>query len=147
VPVLAAWQGFVVRELPVRHRPRKFGRSKFGPSRFVHGFFDLVTVMFLTRRARSPLDFFGSLALLFFVTGLGISLYFLGEWIAGKGLHVRPLMLLGIGMIIVAIQIGSMGLLGEMLSSMRAERETWSFRERLQREEARPRPVQPRAEL
>jgi hypothetical protein len=56
-------------------------------------------------------------------------------------------MLLGIGMIIVAIQIGSMGLLGEMLSSMRAERETWSFRERLQREEARHRPVQPRVEL
>ena len=146
IPVLAAWHGFLVRELPVRHRPRKFGRSKFGAARFVHGFFDLVTVMFLTRRARSPLYFFGSLALLFFVAGLAIDLYFLGEWIAGRGLHVRPLMLLGVGMIIVAIQIGSMGLLGEMLSSMRAERETWSFRERLPREESRSRAVPSRAE-
>jgi len=131
IPVLASWQGFAVTEIPVRHRPRKFGRSKFGAARFLHGFFDLVTVMFLTRRASSPLYFFGSLALLFFAVGLAISLYFLVEWIEGRGLHVRPLMLLGIGMIIVAIQIGSMGLVAEMLSSERAERQTWSFRERL----------------
>ena len=131
IPVLAAWQGFVVAELPVQHHPRKFGRSKFGPRRFLNGFFDLVTVTFLTRRGRSPLYLFGGLALVFFLTGLGIDLYFLGEWVIGRGLHVRPLMLLGVALIIVAIQIGSIGLLAEMLSSARAERETWSFRERL----------------
>jgi len=131
IPVLAAWQGYVVREIPVRHRARAYGRSKFGPTRFLHGFFDLITVMFLTRRSSSPLYFFGGLALAFFLIGLGIDLYFLVEWLAGRGLRVRPLMLLGVGMIIVAIQIGSMGLLAEMLSSERAERQSWSFRERL----------------
>jgi glycosyltransferase involved in cell wall biosynthesis len=132
IPVLAAWQGFVVRELPVHHRPRKFGRSKFGATRFLHGFFDLVTVMFLTRRGRSPLYFFGTLALAFFVLGVAIDAWFLLQWIAGHGLRVRPLMLLGVGLVIVAIQIGSMGLVAEMLIAERAERQTWSFRARLE---------------
>lgn len=131
VPVLAAWHGFQVREIPVRHHPRKFGRSKFGASRFLHGFFDLVTVMFLTRRGRSPLYFFGALALLFLVAGIVIDAYFLVLWIEGHGLRVRPLMLLGVGLVIVAIQFGSMGLLAEMLSFQRADRESWTFRERL----------------
>jgi glycosyltransferase involved in cell wall biosynthesis len=131
IPVLAAWHGFRVREVPVRHHARKFGRSKFGASRFMHGFFDLVTVMFLTRRGRSPLYFFGTIALLFFVAGLAIDGWFLVRWIQGHGLRVRPLMLLGVGLVIVAIQIGSMGLLAEMLSARRGARESWSFRETL----------------
>jgi glycosyltransferase involved in cell wall biosynthesis len=130
IPVLAAWQGFRVREIPVRHHPRKFGRSKFGASRYLHGFFDLVTVMFLTRRGSSPLYFFGGLALLFGIAGVAIEGWFLVYWLQGHGLHVRPLMLIGIGLIIVAIQILSMGLLAEMLSALGAERQTWSFRER-----------------
>ena len=97
----------------------------------LHGLFDLVTVMFLTRRGRSPLYFFGALALLFFAAGVLIDGYFLVLWSMGHGLRVRPLMLLGVGLVIVAIQIGSMGLLAEMLSAARSERETWSFRERL----------------
>jgi hypothetical protein len=132
IPVLAAWQGYTVREIPVHHRPRKFGTSKFGPARFLHGFFDLATVMFLTRRSRSPLYFFGTLALVFFVLGVVIDLWFLWQWIQGHGMRVRPLMLLGVGLVIVAIQIGSMGLLAEMLSAERAERETWSLRARLE---------------
>ncbi len=131
IPVLAAWEGFRVAEVPVRHRPRKYGSSKFGARRFLHGFFDLITVMFLTRRGRSPLYFFGGLALLFLILGLTIDIYFLVRYLQGFGLRVRPLMLLGIGFIIVGIQIGSMGLLAEMLSAWRAERQTWSFRERL----------------
>ena len=131
IPVLAAWEGFRVVELPVRHHPRRYGRSKFGARRFLHGFFDLVTVMFLTRRGRSPLYFFGGLALLFLAAGVLIDGTFLVRYLQGEGQRVRPLMLLGIGLIIVAIQIGSMGLLAEMLSAARAERQTWSFRERL----------------
>lgn len=132
IPVLAAWQGFRVVEVPVHHRPRKHGESKFGPSRFTHGFFDLVTVMFLTRRGRSPLYFFGTLALVFFVLGIAIDAWFLVQWILGHGMRVRPLMLLGVGLVIVAIQIGGMGLLAEMLSAARADRETWTFRARLE---------------
>jgi len=131
VPVLAAWEGFRVGEIAVRHHPRKYGQSKFGAKRFLHGFFDLVTVMFLTRRGRSPLYFFGAIALVFFLGGLAIDGTFLVRWMLGEGMRVRPLLLLGIGLIIVGIQIGSMGLLAEMLSSWRAERQSWSFRERL----------------
>ena len=131
IPVLAAWEGFRVAEIAVRHHPRKYGQSKFGARRFLHGFFDLVTVMFLTRRGRSPLYFFGAIALVFLLAGLAIDGTFLVRWLLGEGMRVRPLMLLGIGLIIVGIQIGSMGLLAEMLSSWRAERQTWNFRERL----------------
>ncbi len=130
IPVLAAWQGFQVTEVPVQHHARKYGQSKFGPRRFLHGFFDLVTVMFLTRRGRSPLHFFGALALVFLLAGVLLDGWFLVQWMGGAPMRVRPLMLLGIGLIIVGIQIGSMGLLAEMLSAQRAARESWSFRER-----------------
>ncbi|UCE04160.1 MAG: glycosyltransferase family 2 protein [Candidatus Latescibacterota bacterium] len=130
IPVLVAWQGYQVREIAVRHHARKYGQSKFGAARFLHGFFDLITVMFLTRRGSSPLYFFGTVALVFFLVGVGIDGWFLLQWLQGEGLRVRPLMLLGVGLIIVAIQIGSMGLLAEMLSAARAERQSWSFRER-----------------
>lgn len=131
IPVLAAWHGFTVRELPVHHRPRKFGQSKFGASRFLKGFFDLVTVMFITRRARSPLYFFGMVALAFLVAGVAIDAWFVVQWFQGYGMRVRPLMLIGVGLVIVGIQIGSMGLLAEMISAQRAERQVWSYRERL----------------
>ncbi len=131
IPVLAAWEGFQVQEIPVRHHARKYGTSKFGAQRFMHGFFDLITVMFLTRRGRSPLYFFGALALLFLLAGLAIDGVFFVRWLQGYGLRVRPLMLLGIGLIIVGIQIGSMGLLADRLSAWRAGRERYHFRERL----------------
>jgi len=115
----------------VHHRPRKFGVSKFGPARFLHGFFDLITVMFLTRRARSPLYFFGFIALLFLLSGALIDGTFLVRWVLGEAMRVRPLLILGLGLIIVGIQIGTMGLLAEMLTSARSERQQWSFRERL----------------
>ena len=145
VPVLAAWQGFEVRELPVNHRERRFGSSKFGPSRFVNGFLDLVTVMFITRGGRSPLHFFGTLALVFLFIGVAVCGYFVVLWLQGHGMRVRPLMLLGIGFVIVAIQIGSMGLLAEMLSAQHAERQTWSFRERLETDVAAASPARSEA--
>ncbi|MCW3991182.1 MAG: glycosyltransferase family 2 protein [Candidatus Bathyarchaeota archaeon] len=127
IPVLAVWEGFKVTEKKVSHSERKFGRSKYGASRFLNGLFDLMTVMFITRRATSPLHFFGRVAAVLFGVGGIITLYFLIQWISGKGLHVRPLMVGGLIMIVLAIQIGSMGLLAELLSS-RMER-TFTYRE------------------
>lgn len=127
IPVLAQWEGFRVTEKEVTHSERKFGKSKFGASRFLNGFFDLITVMFITRRATSPLHFFGRIALLFFAVGFVITMYFLIQWIAGKGLHVRPLMVGGFILIVISIQIGSFGLLAELFSS-RAKR-SFSYRE------------------
>jgi len=127
IPVLASWEGYRVTEKRVSHFERKFGKSKFGSSRFLNGFFDLITVMFITRRASSPLHFFGRIAFLFFVIGTVITLYFIVEWIMGMGMHVRPLMVGGFILIIIAIQIGSFGLLAELFSS-RIER-SFSYRE------------------
>jgi glycosyltransferase involved in cell wall biosynthesis len=127
IPVLAAWEGFRVTEKPVKHYERQFGESKFGVNRFLNGFFDLMTVMFITRRATSPLHFFGRIALIFLAIGGGISLYFLIIWLMGHGLRVRPLMVGGLVMVVIAIQIGSFGLLAELFSSDRER--TFSFRE------------------
>lgn len=127
IPVLASWEGYKVTEKRVSHFERKFGKSKFGSSRFLNGFFDLITVMFITRRASAPLHFFGRIAFLFFFIGAVITLYFVIEWLMGMGMHVRPLMVGGFILIIIAIQIGSFGLLAELFSS-RIER-SFSYRE------------------
>lgn len=130
IPVLAAWQGFRVAEIPVQHHARQFGTSKFGPARFLNGFFDLITVMFLTRRSRSPLHFFGLIALCFMAIGAVIEAGFLVQWLSGAALRVRPLLLLGAGLIVIGLQIASMGLLAEMITAGRAERQQWSFRDK-----------------
>jgi len=127
IPVIAGWEGYRVTEKRVMHFERKFGRSKYGARRFLNGMFDLVTVMFLTRRASSPLHFFGRVAAAFFAVGGLITLYFLILWFMGRGLHVRPLMVGGLIMIVIAIQIGSFGLLAELFTS-KVQR-TFSFRE------------------
>jgi glycosyltransferase involved in cell wall biosynthesis len=129
IPVIAAWEGFRVTEKKVTHFERKYGQSKFGAARFLNGMFDLVTVMFLTRRSASPLHFFGRLAAAFFAVGGLITLYFLILWLAGKGLHVRPIMVGGLVMIVIAIQIGSFGLLAELFTS-KVER-SFAYREYL----------------
>ncbi len=127
IPVLAGWEGFRIGEMKVSHFERQYGRSKYGARRLLNGMFDLITVMFITRRSTTPLHFFGRIAFSFFATGGLINLYFLVQWIMGKGLHVRPLMVLGLILIVISIQIGSIGLLAEMFSSS-LER-TFSFRE------------------
>lgn len=127
IPVIAGWEGFRVTEKRVTHFERKYGRSKFGARRFLNGMFDLMTVMFLTRRASTPFHFFGRLAAAFLAVGSLITLYFAVLWALGHGLHVRPLMVGGLVMIVIAIQIGSFGLLAELFTS-RIER-TFSYRE------------------
>ncbi len=127
IPVLAGWEGFRIGEMKVSHFERQYGRSKYGAKRLLNGMFDLMTVMFITRRSTTPLHLFGRIAFAFFTAGGLISLYFLVQWIMGMGLHVRPLMVLGLIMIVISIQIGSIGLLAELYSST-LER-TFSFRE------------------
>ncbi len=129
IPVLASWEGFRVTEIGVQHHPRRYGHSKFGPARFLNGFFDLITVMFVTRRALNPLHFFGRIAAVLFVLGATPQVYFLFRWLAGHGLRVRPIMLLGFVLIIVALQIGSIGLLAELISARSAREARYVMRE------------------
>ena len=120
LPALAHWRGFRVGELAVHHRPRKFGRSKFGAARFVNGFLDLMSAAFISTSALKPLHVFGRVGLGFLFLGLAIGAYFVVLWAGGEPLHVRPLMLFGAGLGLVGIQFILMGLLGEMIANLGA---------------------------
>ncbi|MBC7187180.1 MAG: glycosyltransferase family 2 protein [Calditrichaeota bacterium] len=129
LPVLAHWQGFKVTELVVNHRPRRFGKTKFGPWRFFAGFFDLLTVMFLRRFNRRPMHLFGLLGLICFVAGSAIALYLaVMRLFYSVYLSNRPLLFLGILLIIVGIQFVSIGLLGEMISESRKDEQGYPVR-------------------
>jgi glycosyltransferase involved in cell wall biosynthesis len=136
IPVLAGWEGFRVEEIQVRHFKRKYGRSKYGGERFLNGFFDLVTVMFITRRALKPLHFFGRVAFALFALGIIPQLFFLVQYLSGAGVRVRPIMLVGFVLIIVALQIASIGLLAELISA-RSHEPSYALRERLLRDSPR----------
>ena len=123
MPALAHWRGFRVGELPVHHRARRFGRSKFGASRFVNGFLDLMSAAFISTSALKPLHVFGRVGLAFLAIGAAIGVYFIALWIGGEPIHVRPLMLFGAGLGLVGIQFILMGLLGEMIANLGARAE------------------------
>ena len=118
IPALAAWKGFRVDELPVHHRARRFGRSKFGSARFWRGCLDLVTVLFLTRYTRRPLHLFGGLGLAAWTVGFGANLYLTGLWLAGvRPIGTRPLLAFGVLSMLVGIQFFAVGLLSELVLS------------------------------
>jgi glycosyltransferase involved in cell wall biosynthesis len=130
VPVLAHWEGFRVGEIPVQHRPRKYGKTKFGLGRFWKGFLDLITTLFITRYLKRPMHLFGLWGLLAIAVGLMIDGWLTIEWFLGlTSLSNRPLFLAGFVIIIVGIQFMSVGLLGEMLSRTRDDDKQYSIRE------------------
>ena len=132
IPALAHWEGFRVTEIPVQHHARKFGYSKFGASRFLKGFLDLLTVMFTTRYVKRPLHFFGFFGSLFAIIGFATDLWLAVEWFMGlTNISQRPLALFGVAMIIVGVQLISIGLIGELIVKNNLERQTYSIRERL----------------
>lgn len=120
MPALAHWQGFRVGEVPVKHRARKFGKSKFGASRFVNGFLDLMSAAFISTSSLKPLHVFGRIGLLFLVLGALLGVWFVALWFAGEPIRVRPLMLFGAGLVLLGIQLILMGLLGEMIAHLGA---------------------------
>lgn len=115
IPVLAKWEGFTVSEVEVKHHPRRYGKTKFGISRFFKGFIDLITVMFTTRYIRRPMHLFGFFGALSFLIGLIVNGWLTIDWISGKPLSNRPMLFLGMLLIIVGVQFFSVGLLGEMM--------------------------------
>ena len=119
LPVLAHVMGFRVAELPVRHHARVHGETKFGRSRFLNGLLDLFTVIFLSRQRSSPLHFFGRVGLAFGGVGSLILLWFFGVWVVEHALRIRPLMLVGIALVLVGVQFVSLGLLAELFVATR----------------------------
>ncbi len=130
VPMLADWQGFKVTELPVKHHPRRYGVTKFGVSRFFKGFIDLITVTFATRYIKRPMHLFGFLGALSFFIGIIVNGYLTFIWIAGIPLSNRPLLFLGILLIIVGVQFFSVGLLGELFVNNFVDEKEYQIKDR-----------------
>lgn len=133
IPVLASRRGFAVGEVPVTHHPRRHGVSKYGWDRFYKGLLDLITVLFITRYTRRPLHLFGAVGLVFLAAGFGINLYLAILWLGGSTLSQRPLLLLGVLLMLLGIQVLTTGLLGEMITFKNFRRpDSYSVKERLE---------------
>lgn len=130
MPVLAKWQGFRISEITVKHHPRRYGVTKFGISRFFKGFIDLITVVFTTRYIKRPMHLFGFLGFLSFLAGIIVNGYLTYLWIAGVPLSNRPLLFLGILLIIVGVQFFSVGLLGEMFVNSLTQESEYQIKDR-----------------
>ena len=116
VPFLAHKKGFKVKEIPVLHHERKHGVSKFGFERYARGFFDLLTVVFITNYINRPMHLFGGIGSLFF--GLGLILFsylFFGRWLVGESIGSSPLFLISIFLLGSGVQIFIVGMLAELI--------------------------------
>lgn len=123
IPSLAAMQGFCVAELPVRHRPRIHGVSKFGRTglrRMFGGLFDLATVAFLIRFRNRPFHFFGAIGGVLLLVGLAINAYLTLIWLSGQRIGGRPLLTLGVLLTVLGVQVIATGFLADLLLLGRA---------------------------
>lgn len=116
VPALASWMGVTIKEVPVRHHARQFGRSNYSISRTTRVVLDLVTVSFLLNYSVKPMQIFGKWGLLSFIAGFVMGLYLTAiKLLQGVQLSSRPLLFLAVLLMIVGVQFISMGLLGELV--------------------------------
>ncbi len=122
IPALAASQGFLVKEVPITHHARKFGRSRYGLERILRGFFDLLSVLFLTRYQKRPMHLFGLGGLLLASLGFVIEAYLTVLWFLGHKIGDRPLLLLGAMLMMIGIQLFSMGFIAEVLTYFHQKR-------------------------
>ncbi len=157
LPVLAHGRGYRVTEIPIKHHPRRAGYSKFGVERFVRGFYDLLTTTLLVRYSRRPLHLMGSFGLVSLTVGFVINLYLSYRWaFFDQPIGSRPLLSLGILLILLGVQFFSIGLLGDLVVSnrnrelpyysirrihQRCEQEARTASEQLRREHPRPNPT------
>jgi hypothetical protein len=119
--VVAAHGGFRVTEQKVSHRRRVAGRSKYGWKRYLRGYLDLMTVLFLGRYSHRPQHLFGGLGTVMILAGLAVEIYLTIDKLAfGNPIGQRPLLLLGALAIIVGVQLLSLGLIGELIANSRA---------------------------
>lgn len=138
IPVIAKWNGFKnIGEKVVQHRARKYGITKYGWSRFITGFLDLLSITFVTRFSKSPMHFFGVLGTLSFMAGLGITGYLILEKIAKirKQLPVRdvvdqPLFFLSLIILVIGVQLFLSGFLAEMMVKNQTRKQEYPIDEK-----------------
>jgi len=117
IPVLAHWKGYTIGEIKVDHRPRMYGKSKYGIERILKGFLDLITITFLVSYKKRPLHIFGSMGFFLCFSGMVICAYLFYLWLTGIKIGERPLLMLGILFIIIGVQFISLGLIGELVTN------------------------------
>ncbi|MEP9387072.1 glycosyltransferase family 2 protein [Mesorhizobium sp. KR9-304] len=116
IPVLLHWRGYRIGEIPVNHHARQFGRSKYGFNRLLKGGLDFLSVMLNTRFATRPLHVFGTAGAIFGLTGTAILAYLCVLWVLGLGpIGDRPLLMLGMLLVMTSFQFITIGLLGEFI--------------------------------
>jgi glycosyltransferase involved in cell wall biosynthesis len=128
IPILAKWSGFrKIGEKVVEHRPRKYGVTKFGWSRFVNGFLDLGTIMFLGKFGKKPMQFFGLYGTLSFMVGLLSSLYLIIAKIIKPevALTNKPFFFIALATMIIGMQLFLTGFIAELVARNAAERNTY----------------------
>ena len=118
IPLLAKRAGYArITEQVVQHRARKYGTTKFGLSRFINGFLDLITILFVQKYLQKPMHFFGTIGVLLMAAGSVINLYLAGIRIfLNEGIGNRPLLFLGILLMVLGVQFLSTGFLGELIN-------------------------------
>jgi glycosyltransferase involved in cell wall biosynthesis len=119
IPVLAKWAGFKkIGEKIVEHRKRKYGTTKFGWERFVNGFLDLLSITFVGKFSKRPMHFFGLWGTLFFLLGLGITLYLvISKFISPEfPLTNRPGFYLALASIVIGMQLFLAGFVSELVA-------------------------------
>lgn len=133
IPVIAASEGFRVAEVPVNHRARRHGASKYGFERYLRGLLDLITISFVGRYRHRPMHFFGGLGLLLFLAGIVISIYLTIVKLLGEAIGGRPLLILGVLLIVVGIQLFTIGLVSELIQRGRLRSEEDEAASRIER--------------
>ena len=125
VPALAGQKNFSVSEIIVNHRPRKYGTTKYGGSRLLDGFLDLLTILFLNKYTQHPLHFFGMIGLTTFTAGILTELvvFYYKFWLGEPFAKHVALLLLGLILLFIGIQFFSIGLLGEMMARYSQDKE------------------------
>ena len=130
IPVLAKWAGFSkIGEKEVEHRARKYGTSKFGWERFVNGFLDLTTIMFIGKFGKKPMQFFGLLGTLSFMIGFLISLYLIVSKIIDVEFAItnRPLFYIALTIMVIGTQLFLAGFIGELVSRNASDRNCYNI--------------------
>lgn len=133
IPVIAKWQGFhKIGEKVVVHQARKYGTTKFGMSRFINGFLDLLTITFVGKFGKRPMHFFGSFGTLFIIIGIGILLYLsiLKFIYSVFSISDRPLFYFGILTLIIGTQLFVTGFLAELVTRSAVDRNDYKIREK-----------------
>jgi hypothetical protein len=132
--MLAKWAGFHrIGEKVVEHKPRKYGKTKFGMERFINGFLDLLSISFVGKFGKRPMHLFGSIGTLFFFVGFIILLYLSIEKIVYNigGIAERPLFYLGILAAIIGAQLFVTGFLAELVVRNSSQRDSYLIAEQI----------------